>query len=215
MIPEPHDPRPPARGDESREPPEAEPPGRSRGRRALRVAAAALAVLATVEVAYLAAGNLLVATPLLERLLDRKPEKRRVEWDRAWTVVPGRVHLRGFRLRVQNRPTQWLLTLDRATATIDLPALTRRGFHLTSLDGDGLTFRLRRRLDTRPETGAAQEAAPPIPGLANPPARPPEEVYGRPEGPGWRIELDRVTVTGVREIWIDEHRVTGDGRLTG
>ncbi len=190
-------------------------PPLSRRRRAVRVAVATLAVLAAAELAYLVAGNLLVATPLLERLLDRRPEKRQVDWDGAWTVVPGRIHLRGFRLRVQSRPAQWLLTLDRATATVDLPALARRRFHLTSVEADGLSFRLRRRIDTRPAAEASREAAPPIPGLQNPPERPPEALYGRRRGPGWRIDLDRVAIGGVREIWIDEHRLTGDGRLTG
>lgn len=190
-------------------------PPLSRRRRAVRVVVATLAVLAAAELAYLVAGNLVVATPLLTTLLDRRPEKRQVAWDRAWTVVPGRIHLRGFRLRVQSRPAQWLLTLDRATATVDLPALARRRFHLTSLEADGLSFRLRRRLDTRPEAGVSREAAPPIPGLENPPERPPEDLYPRRRGPGWRIDLDRVAIGGVREIWIDEHRLTGDGRLTG
>jgi hypothetical protein len=186
----------------------------ARRRRALRVAAAVLAVLAGAEGLYLVAGNLLLSTPFLPALLNRRPEKRLVSWRRAWTVVPGRIHASDLALRVQNRPAQWLLAFDRAVLDVDLPALATRRFHLVALRGDGVSLRLRRRLDTRPEARLDPRLLPPLPGLANPPMPPPERLYRRRAGPGWRIDLDRVAV-GVREIWIDHHRLTGDGRLTG
>jgi len=186
----------------------------SRRRRALRAVAVVIAIVAGAEVLYLAAGNLLLSTPLLPALLNRKPEKRLVTWQRAWTVVPGRVHAAGLTLRVQNRPSQWLLSFDRAVLDVDLPALAGRRFHVVALRGDGVSFRLRRRLDARPEARLDPELLPPIPGLDDPPEPPPEALYHRPEGPGWRVDLDDVAV-GVREVWIDHHRLRGDGRLTG
>lgn len=186
----------------------------SRKRRVLRAVAVALAIVAGAEVLYLAAGNLLLSTPLVPALLNRKPEKRLVTWKRAWTVVPGRIHADGLALRVQNRPAQWLLSFDRATLDVDLPALATRRFHVVALRGDGASFRLRRRLDTRPEARLDPELLPPIPGLDDPPEPPPEALYDRPEGPGWRVDLDGVAV-GVREVWIDHRRLRGEGRLTG
>jgi hypothetical protein len=143
--------------------------------------------------------------------INRKPEKFAMHWRRAWTVWPGKVHLEGVTLRGQNRHVQWWASLDRAVVDLSVTELPARVVHVRRGTGSGLRFRLRRRVAS-PELRLAHE--PPIPGLENPPLRPPEDLYPPPpEGPGWRIVLDRLRLDGVREVWIDRPRFGGDGDL--
>ncbi|HET9227414.1 MAG TPA: hypothetical protein VFR31_12155, partial [Thermoanaerobaculia bacterium] len=86
-----------------------------------------------------------------------------------------------------------------------------------------VSFRLRRRADGREWSRPLRmELQPSIPGLENPPARPPEKVYAptpqqkaKSRRDPWRIRLAQVDLDAVREIWIDEFRFAGDARIAG
>jgi len=58
-------------------------------------------------VIYLIGANLILNTGLLQRAINRRPEKSLVEWRSGWTVLPGRVHVEGLRVRGQSRRAQW------------------------------------------------------------------------------------------------------------
>jgi len=181
----------------------------------------ALAVAAlTLYPLYLVAGNWYLRTGDLERRLNRRPERLRIETGTAWTLWPGVVHVRDFRIRNQTRTVQWWASLDSGTFKLDLFDLQNRDLLITGLNGTGVSFRLRRRADrwklARP---LRLDLQPPIPGLANPPERPPEQIYPRPaqkqRRDPWRIRLAQVDLDTVREIWIDEIRFAGEARIAG
>lgn len=143
--------------------------------------------------------------------INRKPEKFALHWRSASTLYPGRVTLHGVTLRGQSRTVQWWASLDRADIDLALTELPERVVHIRRGSAQGVRFRLRRRV-AGPDERLDHE--PPIPGFENPPVRPPEELYPEPpKGPGWHILLDRLHLDGVREIWIENSRFSGDGSL--
>ncbi len=168
---------------------------------------------------YLVGANAYLRSGRIQRLLSRRPEVARLDFDAAWTVFPGRVHVRGFRLRGETRNTQWWLAVDRATVDVVLPRLLAREFVAAGLSGDGIAFRAARRADAVVPWPTDPRLRPPIPGLANPPVPPPESLY--PSSPRslqtypWRIRLSGIDVTGLREVWIEATRWTGSGRVQG
>ncbi|MEZ5332008.1 MAG: hypothetical protein R2991_08115 [Thermoanaerobaculia bacterium] len=152
---------------------------------------------------WVAIGNAFLQTDLADRAINRKPEKLRVEWRAAWTVVPGIVHVRDLRLRGQNREIQWSATVDRAVLGIRFWELPLKRFVVSGGRGEGVELRFRRRWDRLGEAPVEPAAWPPIDGLANPPPVPPEELY--PAHPDrrwrWRVRLGSASAWRVRELW--------------
>ena len=81
-----------------------------RGRRLLHICLVLWAV-------YLVAVNVFINTGLLPRLAAPIPERTKLSWDRAWTLVPGVVHVRGFKLWKHTRGTVWSLEADLRVRT--------------------------------------------------------------------------------------------------
>lgn len=187
-------------------------------RRFIRISLLSLGLsLALLYPAYLGVGNWLLRGEL-ERRINRRPETLSITWRSAWTSWPGVVHVQGFQIRGQTRSVQWWATVDRGRIDVDLWSLRDREFSAHGIDGEGVAFRLRRRADARPRWRTDPALRPPIPGLANPPRRPPERIYPRRprrRGRNWRVELAGMDLSGVREIWIEEFRFRGDARAVG
>jgi hypothetical protein len=172
--------------------------------------------LALLYPTYLGVGNWLLHGEL-ERRINRRPESMQIRWRSARTVWPGVVQVEGFEIRGQTRTIQWWAAVDRARLTIDLWSLADRYFAAHDIEGEGVSFRLRRRTDATPRWRTDPALAPPIPGLANPPRRPPERIYPRRprRRPPWRVDLGSMDLRATREIWIEEFRFRGDARAVG
>ncbi len=187
-------------------------------RLARRILLACLVALAAAYPVYYVAANAWIRPGGgLERLLNRRPDFLLIRWKSAHTPWPGIVSVEGFTLRSQVSTVQWWVALDKGRATIDLPALRRREFRLLALSGNGVDFRLARRLDARSQRRLVPAFQPAIPGLSNPPkpgqAR--RRAGARRQRQPWRIALSAVALDRVREVWIEEYRFTGDARLEG
>lgn len=182
--------------------------------------ATAFAALALYPL-YLVAGNWLLRSGEIERRLNRRPERLLIQARKAWTVWPGVIHVEGFEIRNQTRVSQWWAAMDRGTFELRLLDLRDRELQITGLTGQGVSFRLRRRVDVptwvrKPR----QELQPAIPGLENPPRRPPEVVYPKPPAAArqrdpWRIRLAGIQLANVREIWVEEYHFAGEARIAG
>jgi hypothetical protein len=190
---------------------------------AIRLALAlALAAIALYPL-YLVAGNWYLRSGDLERRLNRRPERLLIEAGTAWTLWPGVIHVRDFRIRNQTRTAQWWASMDSGVFELNLFDLRDRELVITGLKGNGVDFRLRRRADGRKWSRPLRmDLQPPIPGFANPPTRPPEKIYPRPpqqkqkaRRDPWRIRLAQVDLDAVRQIWIDEFRFAGAARIAG
>jgi hypothetical protein len=80
--------------------------------------------LLVLEVLY----NTVLATGLLATVINHfTHEHPRVEWRRAWSLVPGRVHVRDLELRHENTSgTSWQLAMDEVKVDLSLLSLLKR-----------------------------------------------------------------------------------------
>jgi hypothetical protein len=183
-----------------------------RRRRIGRLLVALLAAVGALEVAYVAAGLYLVRSGQVERWINKHPEKLRVTFDSAWTVIPGVVHFRGFRIVQQGRGSQLEGVVDRGWGVVELLELPARRIHVVGLRAHGVEFRLRRRPKTAEETAAGPPPmAPPVEGA------PWEPWSGPPPGPRkparWAVVVTGAVLDDVRDVWIHDRRLTGPGSV--
>jgi hypothetical protein len=193
-------------------------PCKSRARRAIiRIAVAILSLYAL----YVAAINVFLSTSLFEKVLDQDPETLFVSYERGWSIWPGRIQARHLIIRSSDSHVQWVLRIDRCVFDIsffDLAA--RKKFHVTRVDGTGVTFEARQRVASPEATPEYVAALPPIPGFDRVPLftnEPPNllEKWDDRYYHLWSVELENVTANDVREVWIDTVRFEGTAHVTG
>jgi hypothetical protein len=183
-----------------------------------KLVAVALGTLAILAVSYLVVANVLLRTRLLRNMVSRNSAVLLLDYESAYSIIPGRVHVEGMSIRGRGRTVEWFLTLDHADASVSLFDLFHRSFHATRLRSSGLAIRARLRLESADATPDVIAALPPIAGFADPPL-----LDGRPAPPPltdanyklWMIDLEDVEVEHVREVWIHSVRSQGDTRVRG
>jgi hypothetical protein len=185
--------------------------------RIARVAGIALVALVALELLYLVAGNLALSTGLVRRAISWNPDAMLVTHGRAYTVLPGRVHVSDFSMRMQDQNVQFHLTVAHVRVDIDLLALIRKTFRGDHVRCEGVSFRFVHRVHDTVGMEARLAAYPPIPGFARPAlfAVPPPPQSTQAEIDAlWTVRLDDVEVE-LRELWFLEHRWEGPGHATG
>ncbi|HEX3531397.1 MAG TPA: hypothetical protein VH988_30415 [Thermoanaerobaculia bacterium] len=151
----------------------------------LPLAAALLAGL------YLAGANLFLNTALGPWAVNRRPQTVRVTWQRAWTILPGDIRVRGLRIEGHTAAVDWWITAERGQGWIDLPGLFVRRFRVRGFTGEGVrSATVRREIAFR----RARRPPPPHP---------------------WRIEMPGAVLTAVREIGWNGFRLEGEGTARG
>lgn len=155
------------------------------GRLPRRLAWAAVALLALYAL-YLVAGNAFLHSRAARDLVNRKPEKFRMEWAGGHTLWPGHVSLRGVRMEGHVRRVGWAVEAEHARGRIALWPLLRREVRLPRVDADGLS-------------GSLARAAGDIP--------PPEYRPG-----GWTLRIDRIVAGGIRGGELFGWKLAGNGR---
>lgn len=185
-------------------------------RRARRLVLFLLAAVVIAYLGYLVAAWYFLTNGRLKALVNRTPDRTTIDYESASSLWPGSVRVRGFRVRDRDRKAEWTFGLERARISFSIAALLRRQLHVTRLSGSGSTFRARNRLTAAQAADARRVALlPPIPGFPDPPRLQPDEVKPPPTGREWPIRVDDLEVVDMRELWVDEYRYTGGGRLTG
>ncbi len=165
---------------------------------------------------YLVAMNVFLETRIFRNLISFDPEHFRLEYARAYSLLPGSLHVEGLVIRGRDSSIEWILNLDRCDFRVSFLDLTRRKFHASHVRGHGLSFRVRLRVDEA--TPAHLAALPPVPGFAFPPYKdqgPPVAPPTDAEYKLWGVQLDDVDADPVRELWIDTIRYEGDLRVRG
>ena len=202
---------------------------RKRGRRVRwgRLARRLCYAVALLVVTYLVVANVLLRTRLLRNAVSGSAmnfavtgnsSELRLDYESAYSIVPGRVHLEGLTIRGRERTVEWALTLDHAVVDVSLVDLLSRKFHATRLRGSGFTIRARLRLDRAAATPEVVAALPSITGFADPPL-----LDGEPAPPPltdatyklWMVDLEDVDVEHVREVWVHTVRSEGDTHVYG
>lgn len=101
---------------------------RSRGWRLLRLAM----LLAGI---YLASVNVLLNTALLEPLINRKPERFTLQWQRGLMLWPGHITLWDVSMRGQARRNAWQIDAERVSGRIALWPLWRKELRFVHIRG--------------------------------------------------------------------------------
>lgn len=193
-------------------------------RRLVRWLVVIVVVVAALELLYLAAANALLSGDRLSRLVNKKPEKTRIEWTGARTWLPGVVTVEGFSITGQTKKVQWYLEADRVRARISLLRLPFKTLRLRAVRAENLDVRLRHRLDAQTAAGETPsvvrfaEHFPEIPGLTNPPEPKPEDLYppkAKKTKRGWTIDLGGVKADGAVRVAVDRIRLEGEGSVAG
>ncbi len=189
-------------------------------RRALRLTRSTLAGIAIAVggllALYAVAMNVFLGTRLFRHLISYDPGSLLVDYDKAYSLWPGRIHVEGLVIRGRDHNVEWTLVLDRCDFGEHFADLLHRQFHAGPVTCDGLNLRLRRRKAAW--TAAEIAATPPVPGFSDPalpepgPVPPPltDANYKL-----WSIRLDDVEARHVREIWVDTFRSAGDSEVLG
>jgi hypothetical protein len=172
-------------------------------------------VLACVALSYVAM-NVLVGTHLFRDAIGADPGSLLVEYRRAYSLFPGRVHVEGLSIRGRDSSVEWALSIDRCDFTVSLVDLLRRRFHASHVKGDGLALLVRIRKDS--VSAEAMSATPRIAGFLDPPLSdvgPPLAPLADADYHLWSVFLDGIEASHVRELWIDTVRYSGDLTVRG
>jgi hypothetical protein len=164
---------------------------------------------------YVVAMNVFLRTRIFRDAITADSGAMRVEYASAYSPWPGRIHVDGLAIRGRDSNVEWLLAIDHCDFRQSFLDLLRRRFHASHVRGDGLSLRIRRRLQ---EVTSAAAALPQIPGFLDPPraeAGPEAAPLTDADYRLWSIQLDDVVAEHVRELWIDTVRATGDLRIEG
>jgi hypothetical protein len=179
------------------------------------VVVAALVVAGALAV-YLAAMNVFLGTRLFRHAISYDASSLLVDYDRAYSLWPGRIHVEGLVIRGSDCNVEWVLVLARCDFKQHFVDLLHKQFHAGPVSAEGFSLRIRQR--RRGWTAREIAATPPVPGFADPALPVPGPAPAPPADPEsalWSVRLDDVDVRHVREIWVDTMRYSGDIEIHG
>jgi hypothetical protein len=180
-----------------------------------RIARAVGVTLVVLMALYVIAGNVLLKTRLLREATNMTPEMLVLEYDSAYTIIPGHANVKGLKLRFEDGNIRFALKMEEANVRIRLVDLLKQKFHATRVRGTGISWRMLHKVAKIEGNEARIAAFPPIEGfntpmtLAPPPPGPPSTGEGN-----WTVHLEDVDVE-VAEVWMLEYRYVGVGRASG
>jgi hypothetical protein len=184
----------------------------------LAIVRVALGLGVGLAIAYLVGMNAFLGTRWFRNAINFSPEQFRIEYSRAYSIVPGHIRVEGLNIRGSDGAVEWILKLDRCDFHVEFLDLLHRRFHADHVRGSGLSMRLRLRLTPEEVTPEVRAALPPVPGFSDPPYL----EIGPPSLPPtdakynlWSVQLDDVDAQHVHEIWIHTLRYAGDMRVRG
>jgi hypothetical protein len=172
--------------------------------------------------AYLLLVNIALSSKLLAALVSQNPDEVVLDYDSAYSIWPGHVHVEGFRLSGQDSTLQFGVLVDEVDAKIYLPDLFRKKFYAYQIRAKGYSQRIRMHVDptTTPDLEDPRvKALPSIWGFTNPSiqlAAPPRKnlEFTDEDYDLWTAHLEDVDAT-IKEIWVEQVRYAGEGRIRG
>ncbi len=177
-----------------------------------------LGVCAGLILGYLVGMNGFLGTRWFRSAINFSPDQIRVEYARAYSIWPGRIHVDGLSIRGSDGAVQWILRIDVCDFRVQFLDLLHRQFHATHVRGSGLSMRIRMRLEPTEVDPRVVAALPPVPGFSDPPyleTGPPTPPLTDATYKLWSVRLDDVDAQHVHEIWVHTLRYAGDLRVRG
>lgn len=172
-----------------------------------------LTALAVVLLGYPVLGTLALWTGFVEWAIRDEDVKVEIS-NPAWTVIPGRIHLRFVKIYV-NGDVQFILEGHDLFASISFFELFKRRLHVTQLASHHVRYQMRTQV-MDPKGAAKRIAAyPKLEGLPgdNTVER---KVAAKTEkrDPEWTVNVQGLKIDVV-ELWFFEYRYLGEGHLRG
>lgn len=176
-----------------------------RRRRWLRLLWVLPALPFLLEGVYWVAANRYLASERFAARLNATHRKVRVSFEKIYTPFPGRWRAEGIEIRGRTRVVDWWLRADSASGWLDLAPLRQRRISLSAGETSGVTFYLRRR--EHPVSSPELEAALPV--LPATDIESPNPAAVTTTRPRWSFELGNWRFDDVRELWIEQFRLSG------
>ncbi|HMA95043.1 MAG TPA: hypothetical protein VKP30_20265 [Polyangiaceae bacterium] len=173
-----------------------------------------LAILIGLELVYIVGANAVLSTTLTRSAVE-SARGIKLDYGSAYSVMPGRIHVRGVRLRFEDRNVQFQLTIGSGRFDVNLHELANRTFHVRSVRAADVTYRMRDKVHEVGGDEARLAAYAPIEGFTDPPlykAEPP--ITPTPVDKLWRVHIENV-IAEVNELWILEYRFSGAAEASG
>jgi len=179
-----------------------------------RIAVRAAQILTGVALLYMVTLNVLLETSLLRRIANMG-RSFELDYTRAYSLVPGKVHVEGLTLKGADSHVEWFVAVDSVTFGTDIVALMHRQFHANHVRATGVSVRVR-LLESAPDV-EHDAHVPPIPGFAVPALKPigPPEAVSDASYDLVTVDLEDVEALHVRQIWVDTMNVHGDLDVRG
>jgi hypothetical protein len=149
----------------------------------------ALIVCLVLWIVYLVGVNWLVNSNLLVSLIGKRPERTKISWDTAWTVIPGWIHVRGFDLWKHTRGTEWSLRVDRGRVMVNLLALPLGRFQAVTARASGIDFEIGKADTVLPRKAKTK--------------------------PGFRIQFVNASASNVRSVKVGNFELVGAIEVSG
>ena len=166
----------------------------------------------SIPALYLGLVNGALNLPLTQELVNGiRPEKFHVTWERAWTLLPFRVHVRGLAANGQTRKQQWQVSAAAASASINPLVLFRRKVKVYGVEARDVVYHQRPRPRPDRDYAEVRQYFPPIEGReleTTPPDLPPPK-----QGRGWTIQVEDARATGTNRLWIYQLQATLAGEV--
>ena len=162
--------------------------------------------------AWLLVVNALLYLPPTQGLVSSiRPEKFRVRWDRAWSVIPFHVAARGVFANGNAKRQMWQLEAATVSGFINPVPLLWKTVDLYAVEGTEVDFRQRPR--PRPDRDYSSSEAF-FPDIAGRPVMPADTSPYRTNRP-WRVVVNAVEISGRSTYWVYQLQGAARGRLSG
>jgi len=171
----------------------------------------------SVAVLFVVAMNIFLSSHLLSRLL-RDPSDVKIDYERAYSLYPGHIHVEKLSLLAYDSNVEWNLLIDTCDFVWKPWHMAKKRFAADHVHGEGISMRIRMKMEGMDATDLITSALPPVPGFSDPPLKqigpkpPPltDENYNL-----WSVSLEDVDAKNVREVWVHTMRFAGDMRIRG
>jgi hypothetical protein len=155
--------------------------------------------LLVAELVYLVLVNGALQLSLTQDLVNMiRPHKFHVQWDRAWSFYPFRVHVRGASANGQSRSQQWQVDVDAASGSISLLPLVLKRVYIRGVHVENVDYRQRPRLKPDKDYSKLLAYFPEIEGREMGPAETAPRKKKRP----WKVSMKGVSANGEFKLWI-------------
>ncbi|HEX4386109.1 MAG TPA: hypothetical protein VH083_24290 [Myxococcales bacterium] len=158
-------------------------------------------------------------TPLLRNVINQNQQTVHLNYRSGWSIWPGRVHINGLILTVEDHFQQFELDIDTLEVSVLVHQLPQRKFHAEKVRGSGIKFAMRRRLTPGEFTQEDLRGLPRIDGKPEVPLadtvptvedETPDDRYRM-----FSVWLEDIRGDDIRVLWFDKLRLEGKAQVSG